>query len=361
MAYKITAINLGSTSTKFAYYEDDRLIDKRNIEHSVEALGTFPSIWDQAQFRMDEILAQMRSLGIDPKELSAIVTRGGHTCPLIGGTYEINDEMLAMSRSEQYGNHACDLGLVIADRFARDYGIRAFTVDPPTTDEFEPLARYSGLKEIARRSSFHALNHREVARQYARDNGLDYETLNLIGIHMGGGITVCVHKQGFMVDANNGLAGDGPFSTNRAGGLPTGSLLEMAYSGQYSHKQLKKKINGQGGMMSYLGEIDMRVIEQWYAQGRADAIEALDAMCYQIAKEVGALATVVDGHVDAIYMTGGIANSTLITGMIEKRVSFIAKVVRYPGEYEMQSLAFNALGALRGDIEIKTLQSTQGG
>ncbi len=353
--YKIIAVNLGSTSTKFAYYEDDRLVVKKTIDHPAQEIRAFATIWDQLDYRMDAVKREMAANGIEPAALDAVVTRGGHTEPLEGGTYLINQKMLDQSRSEKFGNHACDLGLLIASRFARDYGVKPFTVDPPVTDEFEPLARYSGLTEFNRRSSFHALNHRAAARQYAKDRGIRYEDLNLVGVHMGGGISVCAHKKGRMVDANNGLIGDGPFSTNRTGTLPAGPLIDMCFSGEYTRETLRRKLNGHGGIMAYLGETDMRIVEDNVMAGDKKAEEAVEAMCYQVAKEIGAMATVLKGDVDAIFMTGGIARSEYITGLIIERVKFIAPVALYPGEYEMQSLGLNAYEALRGAIPVKEL------
>ena len=241
--YKIFAVNLGSTSTKAAYYEDDNCIFSLNIIHSSEEIKKFSSIWDQYQYRYDAILEVMTQHGINPKDLDAVVTRGGHTIPIVGGTYRINEKMLEMSASEKYGNHPTDLGLKIAYSFSL-YGSLPMTVDPPTTDEFEPLARYSGVPEILRKSSFHALNHRAVARQYAKDIGRKYEELKLIGVHMGGGITATVHKYGKMVDANNGLLGDGPFSTNRAGTIPSGALIDMCSQVNILRRKSDRNLTG---------------------------------------------------------------------------------------------------------------------
>ncbi|MDO4548876.1 MAG: butyrate kinase [Clostridia bacterium] len=355
MTYEIVAINLGSTSTKVSYYRDETCVFSETIPHKAEQIRSFSSIWDQYDFRLEAIKRLLDQKEVDIKRLGAVVTRGGHTIPLEGGTYRINQAMLDMSRSEKYGNHATDLGLLIACALAGEGGGLPLTVDPPTTDEFEPLARYSGLMGISRRSSFHALNHRAVARQYARDTDRDYEKLNLIGIHMGGGITVVAHKRGRMVDANNGILGDGPFSTNRTGTLPTGPVIDMCFSGEYTREQIRRRLNGNGGLMSYLGEMDIRTIEKRIDEGDEKAREALEAMCYQTAKETAAMGAVLSGDVDAIYMTGGVANSARVTGLIRERVSFIAPVVIYPGEFEMQSLALNACEALKDPSRIKQL------
>lgn len=352
--YKIVAINLGSTSTKFAYYVDEECLVKENIQHPASDLKDFDTLWDQEAYRRKAIEDCMTRHGIRVEELDAVVTRGGHTRPLVGGVYKINEEMLRESASMQYGTHATDVGLRIVDELSKR-GPMALTVDPPTTDEFEPLSRYSGLPEMPRRSSFHALNQRACGKQYAADKGVDYKSLNLIVVHMGGGITVGVHRKGRMIDANNGLMGDGPFSTNRTGTLPVGALVEACYSSEHTKQQMLKKINGMGGMMAYLGENDTLTVENQAAAGDAKASEVLDAMCYQVGKEIGGCAAVLEGKVDAILMTGGMANSKRLTGAIEKMVSFIAPVVVYPGEYEMQSLALTSLAMLRGQEELKEL------
>ena len=354
--YKIVAINLGSTSSKLAYYEDDNCKIKVNIEHPVEEIKQYREIFDQFEYRAKVIGDFLKDHGIDYKEVDAIVSRGGHTRPLVGGTYQINELMLAESRSGKFGLHASDLGVKIAHAMADEGKAIPMVVDPPVTDEFEPWARYSGLPEIQRRSSFHALNQRAVGRLFAKDSGKPYENLNLIVVHMGGGITVGAHKQGKMVDANNGLIGDGPFSTNRTGGLPVGSLIDMCFSGKYTRADMFRKINGQGGMIAYIGESDVRTVEEKALAGNAEYKEVLDAMIYQVCKEIGSLAPVLRGKVDAILLTGGVAHSKYITGQIEERVGFIAKIVSYPGEHEMQALALGAYDVLRGAKELKKLK-----
>lgn len=352
--YKIVAINLGSTSTKIAYYENETCVFKDNIDHPTETIRQFATIWDQFDFRKQAIEEYLKEKGILIKDLDAVVSRGGHTQPLIGGVYRINEVMLEQSASEKYGNHATDLGIKLAAEFAKK-GPQAFTVDTPTTDEFEPLARYSGLPQIKRRSSFHVLNHRAAGKQYAKDIGKRYQDMNLVGIHMGGGISVAAHKKGKLVDANNAIDGDGPFSTNRCCAVPVGDMVKICYSGEYTYPQIRKLLNGNSGLIAYVGESDVRTVEARAAAGDTLCDEVLDAMCYQIAKEIGAAATVMNGQVDAIVFTGGIAHSKRIIGTISERVSFIAPIAVYPGEYEMQSLALNTLAVLRGEEEIKEL------
>lgn len=351
---KIVAINLGSTSTKIAYYEDETCIFKENINHPTEELKKFAKIWDQQEYRKNVIELFLKEKGIQISELDAMVTRGGHTIPIEGGTYRVNDVMLEMSASEKYGNHATDLGLKLVKDFSQ-YGPQPFTVDPPVTDEFEPLARYSGIPFMKRRSSFHILNHRAVGQQYAKDKGIPYEDMNLVVVHMGGGISIAAHKKGKLVDGNNALDGDGPFSTNRCGTVPVGELAKLCFSGEYTYDEVRKLLNGNSGLVAYTGTADVKTIQERAAAGDSVCAESLDAMCYQVAKEIGAYATVVCGKVDAILLTGGIAYSDLIVNKLKERVEFIAPVIAYPGEYEMQSLALNTLGALNGTVEIKEI------
>lgn len=352
---KIFVINLGSTSTKIAYYEDANCVFKETIKHPAEEIKKFETIWDQFDLRKNALDKFMKEHGIKVSELDAIVSRGGHTEPLSSGVYLINDKMLEQSRSMKYGNHVSDLGLQLAHAYSLE-GPKPFTVDTACTDEFEPLARYTGLKEIERVSRFHILNHKAVARKYASDIHKKYEDLNLVVCHMGGGTSVAAHKHGRIVDGNNGLDGDGPFSTDRSCGLPVGALIDMCYSGKYTYKEMRRKIKGLGGLMSYVGETDVMTIQEKGDNGDKACKEALEAMCYQTAKEIGAMATVMNGEVDAILITGGIANSKYLMDLITKRVSYIAPVHLYPGEFEMESLGTNVYKALIGEVEIKEMK-----
>lgn len=352
--YKIVAINLGSTSTKIAYYINDICQWKENIVHPADDIKGFQTIWDQHDYRKGAIVAFLGDKGIKISELDAVVSRGGHTHPIVGGLYRINKTMLEESGSEKYGNHVSDLGLRLAYGFTEE-GPQAFTVDPPTTDEFEPLARYSGLPELPRQSRFHILNHRAVGRQYAKDIGKDYKELNLVVAHMGGGISVAAHKKGKLVDGNNALDGDGPFSTNRCCSVPVGALVDMCFSGEYTRAQVRKKLNGNGGMMAYLGENDVKAVSDRAAAGDEKCAEVLAAMLYQTSKEIAACASVLFGKVDAILLTGGIVNGPEVVAAIRERVEFIAPVVVYAGELEMQSLALTTYGGLTGNEEIKEM------
>lgn len=353
--YKIFVMNLGSTSTKVAYYEDGRCLWKENLEHPLEETRQFAEVLDQFDYRRNKITAYLKEKGVDYTQLDAVVSRGGHTRPIEGGTYEINKVMLDDVKSGQFGRHATDCGVLVAYSLASEIGALPLVVDPSVTDEFEPLARYTGLPEMQRRSSFHALNHRACAKQFAKDKGLEYEKLNLIVAHMGGGVTVSAHKQGRMIDANNGIMGDGPFSSNRTGTLPVGDLVDMCFSGEYTRQQVRKKLNGNGGMIAYVGESDMRTVENEALAGNRKYKECYDAMLYQVCKEIGSLGPVLFGKVDAILLTGGVIFSEYVQAFITERTCFIAPVHPYPGEFEMQALAAGAYGVLNGSIQSKVI------
>ena len=272
----------------------------------------------------------------------------------MGGTYRINDAFRQQNRSGKYGVHVGNVGVEIAWELCQqsDHAVPVVT-DLPTTDEFEPLARYSGLKEIPRESRFQALNHKAMARFYAESIGKRYEELNLVVAMLGGGITVAAHKKGRMVDGPDGLTGDGTFSNNRCCTVPVGGLVKLCYSGRYTEQEMLHHINGEGGLMSYLGTTDVKATQAKAQAGDAECAEVLAAMCYQTAKDIGAYATVLKGQVDAILLTGGMANSQYLTDMIRERVEFIAPVVVLPGEREMESLCLNAYKAVSGQIELK--------
>ena len=353
---KIIAINLGSTSTKIVYYEDDVCVFADELQHDILTIKKYNTVWQQKQFRMDAIIDFINKNDIEIENIDAFTSRGGHTIPIEGGVYEVTELMLEQSDSEIYGNHISDVGLQIASDLAKKYNTKAFTVDPPITDEFEPLAYYSGLPEIKRKSSMHALNHKAVARKYAIDNNTNYEDLNLVVVHLGGGVSVAAHKKGKMIDGHNALLGDGPFSTNRTGSLPVGDLIKMCYSGEYTYEQMKKKLNGEGGMVAYVGDNSVLNVYNKAMAGDTKCLEVLNAMVYQIAKEIGAYATVLKGQIDAIIMTGGIAKSEYIVNQISERVSYIAPISVYPGEFEMESLAKNSYKALIGEVKIKKVE-----
>jgi len=353
---KILAINPGSTSTKIAVYEDLKPIFVETIRHNVEELEIFQTITDQYNFRKDFIVSAIEQNGIKVDDLDVVVGRGGLLKPIPGGVYEVNEVMIQDLRIGIQGEHASNLGGILAKEIAKtsSKNIPAFIVDPVVVDEMEDIARYSGRPELPRISIFHALNQKAVARRYAKEQNKPYEELNLIVAHLGGGITVGAHKQGRVIDVNNGLDGDGPFSPERSGSLPVGALAKLCFSGKYSLPQIRKMITGAGGLVAYLGTNDAKKVEEMaYEQNDQKARIIFEAMAYQIAKEIGSAAVVLCGKVDAILITGGIAYSKNLIRLISERVEFIAPVKVYPGEDEMQALAEGAFYALTGELEIK--------
>lgn len=348
----ILAINPGSTSTKLAVFEDETPRLTRTLRHSVEELSTFPQTTDQFEFRKDLVLRELEADGI-PLQFDAVIGRGGLFKPIPGGVYEINELMLHDARHASRP-HACNLGcLIAADLAARIPGCRAFIADPGVTDELEEVSRITGSPLMPRITIWHALNQRAIARRYAREQGTCYEDLNLIICHLGGGISIGTHLRGRCIDVNNALDGEGPFSPERAGTLPAGPLIDLCYSGRFTREELKKRISGHAGLAAHLGTTDVPTIVSRIAEGDRHAELVLNAMIYQTAKSIGAAATVLYGQVDAILMTGGIAHSDYVISRLTERVSFLAPVHVYPGEDELEALALNALGALRGELKIQ--------
>lgn len=348
----ILAINPGSTSTKLAVFEDETPRLTRTLRHSVEELSTFPQATDQFEFRKDLVLRELEADGI-PLQFDAVIGRGGLFKPIPGGVYEINELMLHDARHASRP-HACNLGcLIAADLAARIPGCRAFIADPGVTDELEEVSRITGSPLMPRITIWHALNQRAIARRYAREQGTCYEGLNLIICHLGGGISIGTHLRGRCIDVNNALDGEGPFSPERAGTLPAGPLIDLCYSGRFTREELKKRISGHAGLAAHLGTTDVPTIVSRIAEGDRHAELVLNAMIYQTAKSIGAAATVLYGQVDAILLTGGIAHSDYVISRLTERVSFLAPVHVYPGEDELEALALNALGALRGELKIQ--------
>ena len=357
--YRILTINPGSTSTKVALFQDERPLFTETIHHSVEELAAFPRIADQYAFRRDAILRLLEEKGVALDSLDAVVGRGGILRPVESGTYRVNEKMLEELRHPKEREHASNLGAIIADEIARRAGVPAFIVDPVCVDEFDDIARISGLPEIERRSLSHALNLKAAARRAAKDLGKRYEEVNLVVAHLGGGISVAPHRRGRQVDVNQALDGTGPFSPERAGGLPVGDVLRMAYSVHpyedmhLTYEEFFRKIAGRGGLVAHLGTNDAREVERRIAEGDEHARLVYEAMAYQIAKEIGAMATVLKGEVDAIVLTGGLARSKILVDWIVERVKWIAPVLIYPGEDEMLAMAQGALRVLRGEEEAR--------
>lgn len=359
---KILVINPGSTSTKIAVYEDKTPRLVHAIRHSVEDLSLYPRIIDQFEFRKQLVLQALEEHGI-PFEFDAIIGRGGLLKPIPGGVYEVNDAMLD-DIVHAIRSHACNLGCLIAHELAVLLpGCRAFIADPGVVDELDDVARITGSPQMPRITIWHALNQRAIARRYAAertaahpDKPVRYEDLNLIVCHLGGGISVGVHRKGRAVDVPNALDGSGPFSPERAGTLPAGQLIDFCHSGKFTKEELKRRISGKAGLAAHLGTTDIPSIEKRIAAGDEHARLVLDAMIYGVAKEIGAAAVVLYGKVDAILLTGGMAHSEYIVSRLRNRIAFLAPVHVYPGEDEMEALALNALGALRGELPVRVYQ-----
>jgi len=350
---RILVINPGSTSTKIGVFDNDLAILEKTIRHDSDKINSFENIIDQYEFRKTTILEALDTEGINISRLRAVCGRGGLLRPIEGGTYEVNDEMLKDLKKGYSGQHASNLGGIIAFEIASGLNIPAFIVDPVVVDELEPIARISGFSLIERKSIFHALNQKAVSRRIAKSLGKRYEDLRLIVTHMGGGITVGVHKNGKVIDVNNGLHGDGPFSPERAGTVPAGDLVALCYSGNFYREEIMKKLVGQGGLVGYLGTNDAVKVEKMIQMNNEKAKLVYSAMAYQVAKEIGAASSVLKGKVDAIILTGGLAYGKSFVKEISDRVNWIADVIVEPGENELRALAEGALRVLRGEEEAK--------
>ncbi|MDU1685624.1 MAG: butyrate kinase [Clostridium perfringens] len=353
MAYKLLIINPGSTSTKIGVYEGEKEILEETLRHSAEEILKYDTIFDQLDFRKKVILKVLKEKGIDINELDAVVGRGGMLKPIEGGTYEVNEAMVEDLKIGVQGPHASNLGGILSNEIAKEIGKRAFIVDPVVVDEMEDVARLSGVPELPRKSKFHALNQKAVAKRYAKEHNTSYEDVNLIVVHMGGGVSVGAHRKGRVIDVNNALDGDGPFSPERAGGVPSGELLEMCFSGKYSKEEVYKKFVGKGGFVAYANTNDARDLIKLSQEGDEKGSLIFNAFIYQIAKEIGSMAVVLDGEVDAIVLTGGIAYSDYVTNAINKKVKWIAPMVVYGGEDELLALAQGAIRVLDGVEEAK--------
>ena len=346
---KVLVINPGSTSTKIGVYEDETAVLVETLRHSSEEIAGFKQVADQFGFRKDVILAVLKKNAVELASLDGVVARGGLFKPIPSGTYAVNDAMIVDVQNPARGEHASNLGCLIAREIGTDLGIPSFIVDPVVVDELQSLARYSGLPEIQRVSIFHALNQKAVARRFAKEQGRAYRDLNLIVVHMGGGISVGAHEKGRVIDVNNALNGEGPYSPERAGGLPVADLVKLCFSGKYSEEQMLKRITGQGGVVAYLGTNDMMEVEKRAQGGDAMAKLVFEGMAYQTVKEIGAAACVLKGQVDQILLTGGIVYSKPMMDLIVDKVLFIAPVTLYPGEDELLALAQGGLRVLNGE------------
>ena len=355
--YRILVINPGSTSTKVAVFDNEKSVFLKNIKHSNEELEPFESIPDQYEFRKEVILNELINADIDIERIDGVVGRGGLVKPISSGVYEVNEALKRDLRIGVLGEHASNLGGLIADDIAKSLPhARAFIADPVVVDELEEVARITGCPGMPRQSIFHALNQKAVARLFARTRGFVYEELNLIVAHMGGGVSIGAHKNGRVIDVNNAIDGYGPFSPERAGTLPTGALIKACYSGEKTYDEMKKILVGKGGLVAHLGTNQAYEVEQRIKAGDKHAELILSAMCYQIGKAIGGCAAVLKGKVNGIILTGGIAHDKFVVEYIRSMVDFIAPVAVYPGEDEMTALMQNGLMALRKQVECKVYE-----
>jgi len=351
----ILTINPGSTSTKAALYRDLDLMEEVSITHAREELEQCPRLTDQIGLRMDAVMKILDSRGIKPGELDAVVGRGGLMKPLTSGVYRVSAGMMDDLKECRFGTHASNLGAPMADQLARAYGragCPALIADPVVVDEMIPEARISGFPGIERKSIFHALNQKSVARQAAAALNRNYEEINLIVAHMGGGVSVGAHRKGEVIDVNNALDGDGPFSPERSGTVPAGQLLDLVEAG-VSLSELRRGLTGEGGMAALYGSKDHKSMMEAFARGEEQAVLIHKAMVLQIAQEICRHGATLEGKVDAVVLTGGLARSRELTDDLKRKVSFLGEVMVIPGEREMLSLAENALAAVKGSREIK--------
>ena len=349
MAVKSLIINPGSTSTKIGVFEDETLLFEETLRHSTEEIASYASIVDQKDFRKQIILDLLKEKAFDIHSLQVVVGRGGMLKPIPGGTYAVSDGLLEDLKIGKQGQHASNLGGILARESGDSIGVPSYIVDPVVVDELMPISRYSGVPELPRTSVFHALNQKAVAKRYAKEQGKAYDSLNLIVVHMGGGVSVGAHEKGRVVDVFNALDGDGAFSPERAGAVPTGALIKMCFSGEYTEKEVYKKVVGNGGFNAYVGTNDMRDVEKMVQGGDQKAAEVREAFIMQVAKNIGSMACVLKGQIDQIIITGGIAYDKVVVGGLKERAGFLAPITVYPGEDELLALAQGALRVMSGE------------
>jgi butyrate kinase len=351
--YRILVINPGSTSTKIAVYENDIPIVEEFVHHSPEEFRSMRNALEQREIRYGHVMRMLEEKNVRPESLDAVVGRGGIIKPIESGTYAINEKMKQDLIDNTAAVHASVLGGLLAADLGEKYGIPSFVVDPIVVDEMEQLAKLSGIPGIERRSIFHALNAKSVVRKVARDLGVKYEDGRFVVAHMGGGITVGAHRYGRVIDVNDGISGEGPFSPERCGTVPLAPIIEMCYSGKFTKDEMLAYLSKSGGMLAYLGTNDMRVVEKYIRNGDDYSALVMDSMAYQVSKEIGAMVAVLEGRLNAIILTGGLAHSHRFTASIKQRVDQIAPVITYPGENELSALAEGALRVLRGEERVK--------
>ena len=352
---RVLVINPGSTSTKFGVFSKAGAEWVTSVLHGDAELEQFRgrSPLTQADFRAGLIGAALKQAGFDVEQFAAVAGRGGFLPPLPCGTYLVDDAMVEELRRGLRGEHASNLGAVLAQRFARSAGVNSYIVDPVTVDEWQPCARISGSPLVPRSAVGHALNTKAVARRYGRERGLAYPDLRLIVIHLGSGITVSAHREGRMID--NNTPEEGPLGPDRTGSLPVRELIKVSYSGAYSQKQLDRKVFGDGGLFAYLGTRDLKEVERRIDAGDERAAAVCDAMIYQVAKEAGAMAAVLQGRVDAVLLTGGMAYSERLVNKLRTYIDWIAPIAVYPGEDELRALAEGVFRVLNGEERAKRL------
>lgn len=355
MKEKILAINPGSTSTKIAVFCGEECIFTANLSHGIDELSQISGFEGQYEYRKKVILDELSKANIEISGLQAIVGRGGLLRPIPSGVYAVTDAMKKdLNKGWLDSKHPANLAALIADDIVRTIpGARAFIADPPVVDEMDEIAKLTGHPRLRRKSILHALNQKAIARKHSKAVGVPYEEMNLIVAHLGGGISVGAHRKGLIVDVNNVLDGDGPFSPERSGGLPVGDMVKLCFSGEMTQEEIRKMIVGRGGIIAYLGTNSAREVEERISTGDRDAELVYDAMIYQVAKEIGAMFTVLHGDVDAILVTGGIANSAMVVDKLKSRIEKLSEVFVYPGEDEMSALAMNGLMALRGEVAVQ--------
>ena len=353
MSQHLLIINPGSTSTKTALFDGNRKIAEEVVRHEAKELARFDNVADQFTYRMEGIDRWIESLRPAPGQINAVVGRGAPLRPLEGGSYEITDQMLSDLKSMRYSNHASNLGAIIAHHLAERFGVPCLISDPITVDNFTDLARISGIPEIVRKCRVHALNIKEVARREAAKLRKALDDINFVAVHMGGGVSVAALQGGRVIDVNDALLGMGPFSPDRAGALPIGALVELCFSGKYSKKDLLDKLSKKSGLVAYVGEADLRKVEDLIESGDDQARLYFDAMAYQIAKEIGAVATVLHGDFEAIILTGGMAHSQRLVARITEQAGWMKRVIVVPGEFEMEALAAAGVRYLNGEEKLK--------
>lgn len=347
----ILVLNLGSTSTKLAVYREDRPVVNHTAHHSRREIATCRNLAGQVPMRKAAVLAAIEKARVKPEDLDAVAVRGGLLAPCPAGIYRVGPRMVRDARTNRYGTHASNLGVLLARDIAKARGIPAFTVNPPTVDELCAEARFSGMPRVVRRPVWHALNQKAVAGVVAARMGKPYRKLNMIVAHLGGGVSVAAHRRGRAIDVNNALDGDGPFGAERSGGLPAGDLAQLARRAPL--ERVLRMITGQGGVVAYLGTNDMRAIERKVLEGDARTRAVVNAMAWQIAKEIGACAAVLGGNVHVIVLTGSLARWKYLVAGIRRRIRFIAPIHIMPGEMELAALADGALQALSGVAPVR--------